>query len=304
MKLKQELTMPVDGWIVYNGSLRYKKIIRLVNRLVAEAEGLGIRLTPVKNNQLFPVFRTDGSQVLETALPLKKPAFVLFWDKDLFLAKFMEAVGYRLFNCYAAIRDCDNKAKMHLMLQGLPIPETIIGPLSYYDHQLSEVYLNEVISRLGMPLIVKEVSGSFGMQVHLCHDKEEIKRVLSMLGHRDYLFQHFVASSAGRDLRMMVLGDQVIGAMERTNSDDFRANITLGGQGRQVEPTVEQVALALAVHRRLGLDFSGIDLLYDENGEPLVCEANSNVHFLSYEQVTGINYANQLLRYILADINQ
>jgi ribosomal protein S6--L-glutamate ligase/gamma-F420-2:alpha-L-glutamate ligase len=47
------------------------------------------------------------------------------------------------------------------------------------------------------------------------------------------------------------------------------------------------------------LYFSGVDLLYGENGEPVICEVNSNAFFESFEESTGINVARAYARHIL-----
>jgi glutathione synthase/RimK-type ligase-like ATP-grasp enzyme len=90
--------------------------------------------------------------------------------------------------------------------------------------------------------------------------------------------------------------------MERKSNEDFRANITLGGKATTWKLSHEERDIALAAHKALGLDFSGVDLLLDDHNDPLLCEVNSNVNFLSFEKATGINYGLQLLEYIKGKI--
>ncbi len=66
--------------------------------------------------------------------------------------------------------------------------------------------------------------------------------------------------------------------------------------------TKDQEQLALLAHNAIGLDFSGIDLLYGENEEPILCEVNSNVNYLSYEDLSGIDFSGLLVDYIAEQV--
>ena len=115
----------------------------------------------------------------------------------------------------------------------------------------------------------------------------------------DYLFQENISHSFGRDIRVVLVGDEILGAIERRNPKDFRANIALGGTSSPIVLTEEQKSVALEAHRALGLQFSGVDLLYGEQG-PLVCEVNSNLSYLGFQQATGIPVGEKILSHILS----
>ena len=136
------------------------------------------------------------------------------------------------------------------------------------------------------------------MQVHKVNKEEELKKEIKNFGNRKFLFQEFIETSTGRDIRVNIAGNKIIGAMLRTNPDDFRANVTLGAKSEQVELTNEQKKLALSVHKALCLDFSGVDLLFSKDGKPIFCEINSNPNFLSFEKTTGLDYCNEIIDYI------
>ena len=113
----------------------------------------------------------------------------------------------------------------------------------------------------------------------------------------EILFQRFVEHSRGRDIRLQVVGDRVVGSMLRHSERDFRANITAGGAMEAYAPTEEEVQLALDAARAVGADFAGVDLLFGEEG-PLVCEVNSNAHFKNLQDCTGVDTAREILAYI------
>ena len=113
------------------------------------------------------------------------------------------------------------------------------------------------------------------------------------------MFQEFIAESAGRDIRLQVVGDRVIAAMLRfSETGDFRAGITSGGSMKPYEPTEEQKKLAVLVCKTLGLDFAGVDFLFGKNGEPILCEVNSNAHFKNLYDCTGVDAATEIMAYI------
>ncbi len=291
----------MKGWIIYNGALRIKKVERLVEKLAQEGKKKGIDLTLIKNNQLLATYDSFGKAEIKSTLDLEEPDFVIFWDKDIFLARHLEEMGYRLFNSREAIENCDNKALMHLKLSkaGLRVPKTIVGPFVFFQQNLSDEYIEKVFEELGDRIILKEAHGSFGMQVYLINNKEELKSKIMELGNRSFIMQEYIDTSFGKDIRVNIIGDRIVGAMERSNPSDFRANITLGGVGKFIELNDVQKEVALKAHKALKLDFCGVDLLYGKDGEPILCELNSNVNYLSFEDASGINFSELLLDHIM-----
>ena len=110
--------------------------------------------------------------------------------------------------------------------------------------------------------------------------------------------QQYIAASRGKDIRIQVVGDQVVGAMYRYSETDFRANVTAGGHMCDYEPSEEERRLAIRAARAVGCDFAGVDLLFGEDG-PLVCEVNSNAHFKNLLDCSGVNTAEEIMRYVI-----
>lgn len=290
----------MNGWIIYNGALRIKKNEILVKKLKEDGKLIGMDLKLIKNNKILPVYNQKGQLGLEGLASMKKPNFVIFWDKDTYLAKHLELMGYQVFNSSDAIKNCDNKALMHLELgnKNIKMPKTIVSPFVYQDQNVSEAYFKKCFDYLGSPIILKESYGSFGMQVYKIENINELKEKVKDLMNKQFIMQEAITSSFGRDIRVNIIGNKIIGAMERKSTEDFRANITLGGKATPWQLSEEERDIALKAHNALGLDFSGVDLLLDVNNKPILCEVNSNVNFLSFEKATGLNYGIKLLEYI------
>ena len=121
------------GWIIYNGTLDIPKIKELVFSIVDEAKKMNIKLEAVKNTEILPMYLNDGSAELIYLKNLEKPNFIIFWDKDVFLARHLEKMGFKVFNSSKAIEYCDNKGLMHLMLSNnnIDMPKTILSPMIF-----------------------------------------------------------------------------------------------------------------------------------------------------------------------------
>ena len=88
------------------------------------------------------------------------------------------------------------------------------------------------------------------------------------------------------------------GAMYRYSENDFRANITAGGHMHCYEPSEEEILLAIRAAHAVGCSFAGVDLLFGEEG-PVVCEVNSNAHFKSLWDCSGVNTAEEIMQYVI-----
>lgn len=288
------------GWLVVNEFLQTSKFNEIHQWLLGAANRQGITLIQKTNARLLielPLLRSLENPDVD---------FVLFWDKDVRLAKYLELMGYKVFNSSEAIYACDDKSKTHLLLsgEGIPMPRTIIAPMTYENIGYTDMFfLTAVADKLGFPMIVKECFGSFGQQVYMVKDLNELILKVKEIGSKPMLFQEYIKTSHGRDIRLQVVGGKVIAAMNRYSEDgDFRANLTIGGKMKPYQPTDKQVDLAIKCCEVLGLDFAGVDILFGEDEEPIVCEVNSNAHFKNIFDCTGVNAADAIISHIKSRI--
>lgn len=276
-----------QAWLVVNAFLRSGTFRETENALLAAARRAGLRMRVMTNDSFIAADCLDFS-----------PPAALFFDKDIRLAQRMEAAGMRLFNPARAIAVCDDKTATALAITeaGLPQPETILCPKTFPGVGYPDTrFLDGVINSLGFPMVVKEGHGSFGNQVYLLSDRDALLRLLNRIDDKPLLFQRFISESAGHDLRVYVVGGAVAAAIQRENrKGDFRANIEHGGTASAYAPTREEASLAVAACRACGADFAGVDLLVSDHG-PLVCEVNSNAHFLGLTAATGVNPADHIV---------
>lgn len=283
-------------WIIYNGSLTSDKFKDQADLIKEAAERAGVKATLKKNYEVM----------MDLSIAIKsRPNFVVFLDKDILLAKFLKNSGIRIFNDPDVIETCDNKANQYIQLSkhSIPMPKTIVAPKVYPTFTIANSgYYEQVLENLGLPMIIKEGHGSFGMRVYLIETEEAFYAKVEELRGVDYIFQQFIASSRGRDIRVNIVGGEIVAAMYRHSETDFRANITNGGVAEVTELTEEQQALAIRAADAVGAEFAGVDLLFGDNETPLVCEVNAAAHIRNIYNVTGINVADAMIRYILREL--
>lgn len=282
-------------WIIYNGSLISDKFIDQAQLVAEAAERAGVETRIMKNNDIL----------MDLSAEMDLPDFAVMLDKDILLGYFLKSRGVPVYNDPAILDLCDNKAKQYIALAsaGLPMPATIIAPKVYPAFSIRESgYFERVLERLGLPIIIKEGHGSFGMKVYLIETEEQFYAKVESLRGIDFVFQEFIESSRGRDIRVNIVGVEIVAAMYRESKTDFRANITNGGEAFPIDLTEEQKTMALTAARATGAIFAGVDLLFDADEQPLVCEVNAAAHIRNILNVTGINVADAMIAYILEDI--
>ncbi|MBP3647506.1 MAG: RimK family alpha-L-glutamate ligase [Clostridia bacterium] len=281
------------GLMVVNDFLRTSKFDEIYHTLLAAAQANGMELDVSTNAELSPV--------VSSSFDPKAYDFVLFWDKDVQLALQLENLGMRVFNSAQSILNCDDKGLTYILLSkaGVPVPKTIIAPKTFTNIGYPNVdFVDDVVRELGLPVVLKESFGSFGQQVYLLDTVEALKEKVRDLAGTPLLFQELIAESYGHDVRVNVVGGRVAASMHRMSTDgDFRSNLTRGGTMERWTATKEQAEIAIRATEVLGLDFSGVDVLFGKDG-PIVCEVNSNAHFKTTQACTGVNMADEIMRYI------
>lgn len=280
------------GWIIVNGFLYTSKFSELTDLFMEAAKEHKIDLFVKTNSECFL-----GMFELTTE---KKPDFVLFWDKDILLAKYLASCGIPVYNSAEGIEICDDKRKtaLALSLQESATAIDFSGTLSYENIGFPQLdFLSQVESKLAFPIIVKKPLVLLDSKYIWQKTIKNCLKLTKKLENVPFLYQQYIRESSGRDIRLQVVGDEVVAAMERTSDTDFRANVSNGGKMHVYQPDKEAVELAVKACRAVKCDFAGVDLLFGREGY-LVCEVNSNAHFKNLLDCTKVNTAWYILQYI------
>jgi RimK family alpha-L-glutamate ligase len=177
--------------------------------------------------------------------------------------------GVRCVNSPRAIERTVDKSWASAVLAdaGVPTPPTIV--CERYEGAM------HAFERLGGDVVVKPLFGAMGSGIVRIEDRDVAHRVFRALEleRTVYYVQQTIATAGRRDLRALVVGGEVAGAMERV-TDSWRANIARGARPHAVALSEAERGLALAAAAAVGADVSGVDLLVTPNGETVVLEVN------------------------------
>jgi len=295
---------PMRGWVIYHRPVdKTDPSSHGVRRFLETAERLGIELDVVSSDEVdLVVTRDDRKGIILRGESVALPDFVLPRTGSgttyytLAVIRHLERLGVSSFNPSTSIEVVKDKLYTQQILaqSNFPVPRTMLARYPV-DPAIVE-------RQVGFPVIVKTLSGSQGQGVYLCDDHAALEGLLGEIGAsesaRNLIFQEFIASSRGQDLRVFILGGRAIGAVRRIATEgEFKANISTGARAEAYDLTPEAEWLAAEVARIVGLDIAGIDLLFDGDGFR-ICEANSSPGFKGIEQVYGIDVPEQVFRYI------
>ncbi len=172
-------------------------------------------------------------------------------------------------------------------------------PVTGFAHSPSETgHLIELVG--GAPLVVKLLEGTQGIGVVLAETHKAAESVINAFKGLDanILVQEFIKEAGGMDIRCLVVGDKVVGAMKRQAKEgEFRSNLHCGGKASAIKITPEERALAVRATKILGLNVAGVDIVRSERG-PMVLEVNSSPGLEGIETVTRKDIAGMIIEFI------
>ena len=273
-----------------------------LTRLREEARQLEIALEAVAPEEIDLIVSRDGRRSIrrcgaevelpDLLLPRTGSASDYF---ALAILRQLEHLGVAVINTSGAIEAVKDKLYSHQLLaqRNLPIPRTMLARFPV-DPEL-------VAQQIGFPCVIKLLVGSYGEGIVLCRDRTSFRDLIELVAGLDrsqsLILQQYIGTRPGQDLRVWVIGGEVIGAMLRRSTDgSFKANISRGGDGEvfALNPEIERLARASAA--AVQLEIAGVDLLFVGTGY-CVCEVNSAPGFAGFEAATGINIARAVLEH-------
>jgi len=152
----------------------------------------------------------------------------------------------------------------------------------------------------GAPLVVKLVEGTQGIGVVLAETRQAAESVIDAFRglNAHILVQEYIKEAQGRDVRCLVIGNQVVAAIERVAKEgEFRSNLHRGGKAYPVVITQQERQIAVKAAATLGLDVAGVDILRAHRG-PLVMEVNASPGLEGIETSSDLNIAALMIERI------
>lgn len=285
------------------GTIRSRKLTADIKMLRDEIKKLGHTPKIIREDKCQIYFPRSRPKVLYAGKPFPKIDVVIPRVTALSnvalrstILQQLEIIGIPVLQKYKPVIRAKNKLRTLQLLthKNIPVPRTIV--VQRFE------YLDTAIKKIGgFPIIIKTPFGSFGKGVAIVESRRALHSAFDMLltstEFSSLLIQEYVAEAEGKDLRVFVLGNKILAAMERTaNLGDFRSNLALGGAGESVKLTKEEIKIALDATEALNLNFAGVDLLRSKHG-PVVMEVNCNPGLEGITEITGVNIAEKMVKF-------
>jgi [lysine-biosynthesis-protein LysW]--L-2-aminoadipate ligase len=220
--------------------------------------------------------------------------------RGLYLTSCLEFLGYPVINKFNVGQTCGNKLITSLTLAKYKVPT----PKTFFAFSAESAI--ELIHKIGFPLVLKPVIGSWGRGVFPIRDEEMANMVIEMREESDsplariFYIQKMIKRPP-RDLRCIVVGDKVIAAIYRYSANnEWRTNVARGGKAEAAPLTTELEEVALRAAKAVGGGILGIDLMEDEKRGLLVHEVNNTVEFRGASNVSAADIASAIMDYAVS----
>lgn len=242
----------MTGWIIYSRH-DYEHNRAFAQSFVSCGKKHGVDIFPVTLDDIrFDVSATGPRFSCSLGIPY--PDFVISRFREHKLSHHFELCSVPVFNNSFVSYICNDKFLTHqyLSLHSIDMMDTAL-----VSHELFKT------SPSCLPCVVKSVGGHGGSEVFMAADKNEFLHYSGMCSHG--AIAQPVASVRGKDMRVYVLGREVLACVLREAESDFRSNYSLGGKVSLCTLTAEQRMVVDKVTALFDFGLVGIDFIFDNN---------------------------------------
>ena len=283
--------------------LSRRKSLYSTSRLVEAAREHGARPLVMDTLRCTMVVDSSGNTLLYRGVAVTNLAAAIprigasITGYGMAVVSHLETMNVPVVNPAPAISRSRDKVRcLQLLAQkGLDVPRTVMAT--------SGAPVKMLLERVGgLPCIIKLLRGTQGVGVMIANTLSEAETLLQTfwgLG-QDVCLQQFIAESKGRDVRALVVGDEVVGAMRRqARRGEFRSNLHRGGEGKSIRIDKAYREAAVQAAKTIGLSVCGVDMLEGKDG-PKIMELNSSPGFEGLEKATRKDIAGAIVRHALS----
>lgn len=195
----------------------------------------------------------------------------------------------------ALLRSRDKRSALqYLAANQIPVPDSVFTAMPENVGAALNVLGNTY------PVVIKMLQSTQGDGVLLGENKNSSQSLAASFLRlkEEVLLQRFIKESNGTDIRVFIVGGEVVATMERTaQPGEFRSNLHRGAQARKVKITEEEKDIAIRAADLMGLQVAGVDLLRSANG-PVVLEVNASPGLEGIEKTTKVDVAGYIIKLI------
>lgn len=275
------------AWLIYS-EYESRRNSGYINLYFEKCGERGITLSLLIHERMSTAIIGGRNCILYDGDNLPPPDFAICRHPDHTLTRHMEAMGIPVFNNSHVSEICNDKMRTYQYVSSLGVD--IMDTAEAYG----------VNCPLPYPVVIKSVGGKGGSEVFLVNNDEEFNAASGKLAGKRRLVQA-VASERGRDLRVYVLGDEIITSVLRSSDTDFKANYSLGGSISLYSLSDTEHSTVNKIISAFNFGLVGIDFIFDK-GKIVFNEIEDVVGARMVYSLTDIDVAGRYLDFILSQI--
>ncbi|WP_010531132.1 ATP-grasp domain-containing protein [Lentibacillus jeotgali] len=280
----------MNGWLIYNkNDAEHNKAY--INWFLEEAHLQNIALRLILREDLTIGILDSKDTIMLHGEPVSLPDFAVIRTIEPLLSRQLESFGVAVYNPADTAAICNNKASTHFYLSRLsiPMPDTLFisGKTGLPESP-----------PLAFPFVIKGAYGRGGKEVSLVKNTQDWHDQQRKQAMGDLIVQSAANIQPGKDVRVFVIGQEVIGAVLRENKHDFRANYKLGGTASWYTLKPYEMALIKQIYEQFAFGMAGIDFLLDHDGRFVFNEIEDVVGSRTLSAVSDINIVEKYIAYI------
>lgn len=277
------------GWLIYTAR-DYEKNKVYAKMLIDYGIENGLEINLLIRENLKLGIKEKKLTLYNGEDELEKVDFIINRSRDSQLAWHLELMGSKVFNSSKVTEIANDKGKTHQFVNGLGIAsvDTILYDKSYMS-------LENCIKKY--PVVIKSADGHGGEEVYKAHTLEEARDTLELMKGNKLLIQA-LCTQVGVDVRVFVIGGEIVGAIKRCSKVDFRSNYSLGGEASRYDLSEKEQRLVYQILDHLPCDFVGIDFMVDKDGDFIFNEIEDAVGSRTLYAYTEVDSAKLYISHI------
>jgi [lysine-biosynthesis-protein LysW]--L-2-aminoadipate ligase len=210
----------------------------------------------------------------------------------------LEGMGVNVINSLYTGIYAGNKLFTHILLkkQGVPTPYATVA--------FSKEAALESLEKTGYPKVIKPTVGSWGRMISKLNDKDSAEGIIESRERMYPIYQvHYLeefVSRPPRDIRAIMVGDEIVAAIYRYSADDsWKTNMALGGRAEPCKPTKEMEDICIKAKNAVQGQIVGVDLMESKEKGLVVHEVNNTTEYKNTVRVCGVDIPSLIIDYAL-----
>ncbi|WP_042146175.1 RimK family alpha-L-glutamate ligase [Paucisalibacillus sp. EB02] len=282
------------GWLIYSEQDAIENH-SYINWFMEEATKQNITLQLVLREEITIGVFENKHLVLLKGKKTELPHFAIVRTVEPLLNLQLEQLGMSVFNSSDVSEISNHKARTYYEVAklGIPMVDTIFIKRNNITNQ----------GQIPYPFVIKEATGRGGKQVYFIENEHQWKAFIPQATAADYVIQS-AAVKLGKDLRVFVIGKEIVAAVLRESNTDFRANFKLGGLASLYQLSQAEMKIINKIVNHFDFGMVGIDFLIGHQDELLFNEIEDVVGSRTLSTVSNINILEKYVSFIKTKITQ